>query len=211
MGKQQSGFTLIELLISMSIILVVSSVMLVVFFTTIRGTEKSQQLILVRQNGNFAMTQMTKTIRLTKTLDDSACTTEEGSSEITIEDNDEEKTYTCNEAEENISVSNADGSEHSTLIDQSSVRMTSCRFYCGYREGSNAPYVTIKFTLISKNRSAPGKPFGKPIVNEKMPLTTGRFPTLTDAISAPPVGASNRAIVMSKFPSAGAPLKFRLP
>lgn len=61
--KQKNGFTLIELLIVvvLSALLILSAVSL--FFTSIVGNEKTSSAILVKQNGDYAITQISRLIR----------------------------------------------------------------------------------------------------------------------------------------------------
>ena len=65
-GRVNSGFSLVELLISMFLILSISSVVMTIFVAGLRGTNRASAEADVRQNGNLAMTQMSRTIRNAK-------------------------------------------------------------------------------------------------------------------------------------------------
>lgn len=68
-GHGQNGFTLVELLISTFLILSISSVVMTIFVAGLRGTNRSSAEADVRQNGNLAITQMSRMIRNAKTFD----------------------------------------------------------------------------------------------------------------------------------------------
>jgi prepilin-type N-terminal cleavage/methylation domain-containing protein len=149
------GFTFIELLVSMSIILLVGSLILVVFFMSLRGAEKSQHLLTLRQNGNFALTQMVKSVRLAKgfpegTLCDGTTALPSisiiSATDLTI------TTYACTEAEPGsefatIASRSASGDE-TQLLDGSTVKTNGCSFTCGTQGPFQTPYLRINFSLI---------------------------------------------------------------
>lgn len=63
---KRNGFTLVELLISMFLILSISAVVMTIFVAGLRGTNRSSAEADVRQNGNLALTQMSRLIRNAK-------------------------------------------------------------------------------------------------------------------------------------------------
>lgn len=60
---RQRGFTLIELLILIVMLSVVGSVIVAIIASTLRGTDKTNRLTEVRQNGSFAASIMARMIR----------------------------------------------------------------------------------------------------------------------------------------------------
>lgn len=62
-SKFLSGFTLIELLVVMAVILSIGGILTSIIFSTLRGTGKTTTLISVRSNGEYAISQIVKTIR----------------------------------------------------------------------------------------------------------------------------------------------------
>ena len=64
----QKGFTLIELLVGMVILLSVGTIIVSILFSSLRGANKTNTITLVRQNGDYTITQMTKTIRNAKSF-----------------------------------------------------------------------------------------------------------------------------------------------
>lgn len=64
-----NGFTLIELLVAMGIFLTLSTVIFSIIVTVLRGAKKSDSIISVRQNGEYAIDQIVKTLRFAISLD----------------------------------------------------------------------------------------------------------------------------------------------
>lgn len=62
-SKFLSGFTLIELLVVMAVILSIGGILTSIIFSTLRGTSKTTTLLAVRSNGEYAISQIAKTIR----------------------------------------------------------------------------------------------------------------------------------------------------
>jgi prepilin-type N-terminal cleavage/methylation domain-containing protein len=69
---KQNGFTLLEMLITISVIAVIASLIVQVFFTTTRINTKTEVMKEVKQNGDFALDVMTRMIR-NSTFISSAC------------------------------------------------------------------------------------------------------------------------------------------
>lgn len=61
--KMKSGFTLVELLVSIGILAIVSLAATGLFFSSIKGSTKSEVLIKVKQNGNYALNTISSMIR----------------------------------------------------------------------------------------------------------------------------------------------------
>lgn len=57
------GFTLVEMLVVISLLSVVGVIILTIFSNTLKGTNKSQIISLIKQNGQSALENMDKTIR----------------------------------------------------------------------------------------------------------------------------------------------------
>lgn len=133
--KYLKGFTLIELLVSMTIMMIVGMMIIIVFFSALRGANKSQVLISVRQNGNFALSQMSREIRQ---AEQASCPSPDRV-QITSAEDQSIATYQC--TGDNISSGSA------LLLDGTQVKPVSCSFTCGVRPPLNIPFVTINFSL----------------------------------------------------------------
>lgn len=59
----QKGFTLVEILAVIVVFIVIGSVATATFFTSLRTVNKSNSLASLRENGNYTLNQVTKTIR----------------------------------------------------------------------------------------------------------------------------------------------------
>jgi prepilin-type N-terminal cleavage/methylation domain-containing protein len=58
----KKGFTLVEILVVMAIMAIVGTVLVAIFTNTLRGSNKSQILAVIKQNGQAALDNMDKTI-----------------------------------------------------------------------------------------------------------------------------------------------------
>ena len=68
-GRVKQGFTLIELLVAIAVIGVVIILAGVILVSSLRSASKTNTMTLVRQNGNYAISQMAKMIRFAKRLE----------------------------------------------------------------------------------------------------------------------------------------------
>lgn len=145
------GFTLIELLVVMGIFLAVSAVAGAILFSSLRGSEKTATLDQVRQNGNYALSVMTKLIRNAKTLDyptSASCLNSTTVAEIkfTPQDGSNQTIFRCNEMIDGLPTIASNGS---SLLDTKQVSLipNNCSFICVQTSGAQPPNLKIKFTL----------------------------------------------------------------
>lgn len=72
--KSQKGFSLLEILVVLTVFVIIAAIANQVFFSTLRGTSKSEATSLVKQNGNYAISVMDRSLknaqRLTECLAD---------------------------------------------------------------------------------------------------------------------------------------------
>ncbi len=59
----EAGFTLVEILVVMAIVAILGTVLAAIFVNTLRGSNKSQILAVIKQNGQAVLENMDKTIR----------------------------------------------------------------------------------------------------------------------------------------------------
>lgn len=64
--KSEKGYTLVELLAVMIVLTALGTILGTIIISVFRGTNKTNAVTMVRQNGNFALTQMAKMIRNAK-------------------------------------------------------------------------------------------------------------------------------------------------
>src|SRR5581483_677048 len=60
---KQAGYTLIELLVVIAIFTILGTVIIATLFTSLRGAKKTDTLVNVQQNGDYAISQMSKILR----------------------------------------------------------------------------------------------------------------------------------------------------
>jgi len=77
----RNGFTLAEILVVMAIVGIVGMIMVVIFANTLRGSNKSQILAVIKQNGQAVLENMDKTIR---NADNVICPTSDPSNTIVV-------------------------------------------------------------------------------------------------------------------------------
>lgn len=156
--KKDKGFTLIELLVAISVIVVVGAIILSILFSSLRVTNKTNNLTIVRQAGNSAITQMAKMLRNAKNLDHPSsllCTQSGGfsSSYVTFTSFDNGQTvFSCD--------SNTISSNSASLLDINTVTLPDsapdfvpCSFTCIQDGILGFPTVEINFSLNLYNSS----------------------------------------------------------
>jgi prepilin-type N-terminal cleavage/methylation domain-containing protein len=128
---RKSGYTLIEILIVIGILGIVAVIGSNMFFAILRNTAKSQILAEVKQNGNYALSVMSRMIRNARSID--ACP---GDS-ITLTNPDRETTtFSC----EGARVASNSG----VFLTSDKVLSSACNFSCA---GTTPETVTVSFTL----------------------------------------------------------------
>lgn len=171
--SSSKGFTLIELVATMGILLIVSIIVGNVYFTALRGASKTDTLSTVRQNGEVALSIMTKAIRHAKRFDGvstdgvafkAACAVEVVGvgtptpspipyKQVRITGIDGGiTTFSCNEnvdddPPDTIASTSANPTVKSSLFDPSSAELSACYFTCEKTSGSDYPILGIFFTL----------------------------------------------------------------
>lgn len=146
---KKSGFTLIELLIVIGVFSLISSILLSILFISLRGSKKSDLLLDLKQNGSTAMTQMVRSIRYAKSLDDPAtCYPAITTSSLTITSflDNAQTTYSCPSSQSPTITSNS-----ASLIDSTSTSVINCSFICRQENAGDAPTITIKYIIKSNN------------------------------------------------------------
>lgn len=147
--KTEKGFTLVELLAVIAVLGVVGSVIFGVLLTTLRGSNRSDSLAVVSQNGNVAMNQMVRMIQFAKKIEvPTTCyiddtETSVATSSVTIRNYDDGLTeFSC--ANETLSSNSA------SLIDTNQVEISSCQFTCTQESTYDVPSIHILFTASKK-------------------------------------------------------------
>lgn len=130
------GFTLIELLVVIGVFGAVSALVVGILLSTLGSSEKTSTLDFVRQNGDFAMSTMTRSIREGELA--SSCSGNMTS--LSIAKSGSIIRYSCDAANKRIT-------SDSTSLTSTQIAVQSCSFSCT-RVGVSPPVITIKFNLV---------------------------------------------------------------
>ena len=186
--KCQRGFTLIELLVVVVILVVLGSIIAGVITFSLRGTNKANTIENIRQSGNYAISQMGKTIEYAKDFDGLSV---DGNTyvktcpnvnptpiptfsaynyvKITSFDGDS-IIYSCSSIAGIPTVAYQKKPSHIqvpppavSFIDTSSIQVSSCSFTCVVARTTDVPVIQIDFTLQPAVASNLVEKFAQPI------------------------------------------------
>lgn len=152
------GFTLLDLLTTIVVLIAIGTIIGAILFSSLRGTNKTNTITNVRQNGNYAISLMSKAIRDGSRLDTPyPCVSPEPSyqSVTIVTATDDKTTFSCSLISGTISQKN--GSDNAaSILDTNvvSIQSQSCYFTCNQTSSSDPPTIGINFTLTQK-----GTPF----------------------------------------------------
>lgn len=160
--KNNFGFTLIELLVSISIIITATTIIVAIITASFRGSSKSTISDRIRESGNSAMTQITKTIQYadrfngvsTDGTDDNLVaqcpiydsTLDKSSyafNQIRVLSNGQETQISCNDDQATIN--------SSPIFDSKTITVSQCTLTCSQANLVEPPIVGISFDLSSNN------------------------------------------------------------
>lgn len=179
----QKGFTLVELLASIIVLVAVGSVVAGIISSSLRGANKTNTIENIRQNGNYALAQISKDIEYTLPFDGkNTGLSNDGAtyatscpfslsptptpvataySFITVESvNNRVTKYNCTSSPAVLSANGA------SLIDIVSVSLLSCSFTCIQSKTTDIPIIKISFSIGPKNSNGLVENSNPPIVFE---------------------------------------------
>lgn len=151
---KQKGFTLVELLAVIIVFVTIGSLLVGILIGSLRGNNKTNTINTVRENGNYVITQIAKSIRNARDYSfPVACGTvanPQTASSFTVAIPDGGViTYACTAT----SITSASASMTYDLIDTNAISVVSCQFSCGQDSLSDYPIIGIDFSLLQKNTS----------------------------------------------------------
>ncbi len=162
--RKPEGFTFVEILVVLAVLMVTGAVVGVILFSTLKGATKTNTLSVVRQNGNYAIAQMSKTIRNAKQFNGVSINNDQNvpyTTDCTASDstpykylkitdtNDQSVVYSCE-----TTTTSGIISIRTSLLDANSVVVNSCSFICTQINFGDNPTIGINFSLSQKQ--APG-------------------------------------------------------
>lgn len=169
--NNEAGFTLIELLASVIVLVAVGSVIAGAISSSLRGTNKTNTIENIRQNGNYALNQMSKNIEYAQPFNgkntglsndngadaeyEASCANSLLPTPIPVT---QYKFITVESADNKITQYNCDGStlkaNNEDLVDVNSVSLSNCFINCIQNKSTDIPIIKISFNLgprISNN------------------------------------------------------------
>lgn len=141
----ESGFTLIELITTIGILSIIGVICVSVITITFRTSKKADLINFARQNGDTAMSQIVRNIRFAQNLVSPATcvpTTTVNSITITSVSDQQQTTYSC--------TNGTIASNSASLVDTTSLQVTSCSFICAQQTSAVPPIITIQYSLTPK-------------------------------------------------------------
>ena len=147
-----AGFTLVEIMIGLVIFAIIGVVSLSILFMTLRVGNKSDLLVILKQNGNAAVSQVSKNIRYAKSLDSlTTCVTPVTAQSVTVTSllDNEQSTFSCTSTAPFTIASNG-----ASLIDTSIASVTDCSFTCTQTTLNDPPTITLSFKLNARNSNS---------------------------------------------------------
>lgn len=150
-NRKSSGFTLVELLAVMIVFIAVGSIIMAILVATLRGNNKTNALNSVRSNGQYAISQLARSIRNASTLiapfpcGSITSPTATSAVELAFPDGSV-STYSCQDSQGNLTIA----SNSAPLIDTSAITVAACQFTCGQSSPSDYPVIGIDFFLKTK-------------------------------------------------------------
>lgn len=136
----KKGFSLIEILIVLSVFVLLVFISNQIFFSTLRGTSKTQAITAVKQNGNYAVSIIQRSLYSSRGL--VSCTADR----VNYYDADGKQTFfSCSQ----LGTDNAYIASDSARLTSEDVKVTVCTVLC---KVSAAPQeVELNFTLERKD------------------------------------------------------------
>lgn len=139
--KQNLGFTMIEILVVVGILGVIAVIGSNMFFTTLRASNKTKVLAVIKQNGNYALSIMERIIRDSQEV---VANCGVGMKKIKVKRLDGSETeFSCNQE----GTVNGNIASNSARLTSSEVKVDSCSFGCSTQGEFYPQNVVINFTL----------------------------------------------------------------
>ncbi len=167
------GYTLVEMLAVIVVFAIIGGIIASIFASSLRGTNKANITNDVRQNGNYALVQMSRMITYAQSFDGISIDGVEYITDCYI-DSVGSGTPTPTPAEYHyLKISNFEGgqtifncnttdseitpeiaSNSAALINTELVRVDSCTFSCAQSSVSQPPTIGISFTLSQRSETS---------------------------------------------------------
>lgn len=176
----EKGFTLVELLASIVVLVSVGSIIAGIITSSLRGANKTNVVENLRENGNYAISQISRTIEYAQTLNGfsdngtdyaTSCPFSASPTPVPAETsykfvkvtsfNNNVTEYSCS-----ASVPATITANGASLIDTSSIALTDCVIACVQPRATDIPIIKIGFKLGPKNSKGLAETSSPPILFE---------------------------------------------
>jgi len=145
--KNEKGLSLVEILVVISVFAVIGILSTRSIFLTLRGAKKSDSLVRVRENVNYAMGVIERQIRNSESIE-SLCDSIPSSSFSYIAEEGVSASFTCEDM-------SGDGyiASSGARLTSSDIDVTSCSFTCTQLDPSDPPNYppTIKISISAED------------------------------------------------------------
>lgn len=148
MNKFYSGFTLIELLVVTSVFLVIIGTVGGLFFSSLRGANKTSLTNEAKQNGDYAVAVIERTIKTSKEIVTVCDNISRDRIEV-INPDGSQTDFICDNVTDKIGMNTTVGGSliKEEFLTSPKVRVNSCSFVCSRAAPNSAPVVKIKFNV----------------------------------------------------------------
>jgi len=150
MNNRSRGFTLIEVLVVIGIFIILTTVVLSILLTVLRGTRNSDSIISVRQNGEYAMGQMVKELRFARSLDSPSSCSSTGTTVQSVQVTQIDLTQKTISCPASLNYPNFISANGSMLTNSNLGIIRSCYFVCTQISGGTTS-ISIFFSLQRVN------------------------------------------------------------
>lgn len=146
MDKMNKGLSLIEILVVVTIFAVLGILVTQSVILTVRGSKKSETLVRVRENLNYAMGVVERQLRNSDSIP--ACQSQPSVTRIDYTDQEGNPSYfLC----QGLGGEDSYIASESARLTSSETVVVSCSFECNYGTGTTPPSVTINFSAKDAN------------------------------------------------------------
>ncbi len=167
--SNSKGYTLVEMLAVIVVFSVIGGIIAAIFASSLRGSNKANVTNEVRQNGNYALTQISRMITYAKSFDGISVDGVNYDSECYIEPVLENTPTPTPSEYHYLKITGFDGgqitfvclsdpdeisSNTASMINESTVSVDSCKFNCEQLNIIQPPTIKINFSLSQKNQEA---------------------------------------------------------
>lgn len=168
---QQKGYTLVELLTVIVVLIIAGTLIISIFVSSLRGTNKTNSITAVSENGRYALEQMSRSIRNAETFEGVSLDGIDYTTDCSVPavgvltptptpaqyrsiqfagPSGEDVVFMCRYTDPNtgkLTIASQSGSESLSFFDTEAVSVSKCYFTCSQSDISETPLVSVNFSL----------------------------------------------------------------